>query len=104
MKRREFKCKGEKEKYTYLNAEFQRISRRGKKDFLSDHCKEIGKNNRMGKTRDLCPFPSLVFCFFFFPAETTIIIYPTSHRGSLHSFSFLFFVVVVVVVYVTLTV
>ena len=51
-KRREAKGKGEKEKYTYLNAEFQRISRRDKKAFLSDQCKEIEENNRMGKTRD----------------------------------------------------
>ena len=53
MKRREAKGKGEKERYTYLNAEFQRIARRDKKAFLSDQCKEIGENNRMGKTRDL---------------------------------------------------
>jgi len=52
-KRREAKGKGEKEKYTYLNAEFQRISRRDKKAFLSDQRKEIEENNRMGKTRDL---------------------------------------------------
>jgi len=50
---REVKCKGEKERYTYLNAEFQRIARRDKKTFLSEQCKEIGENNRMGKTRDL---------------------------------------------------
>ena len=53
MKRREAKGKGEKEKYTHLNAEFQRIARRDKKAFLSDQCKEIEENNRMGKTRDL---------------------------------------------------
>ena len=53
MKRREVKRKGEKEKYTHLNAEFQRIARRDKKTFLSDQCKEIEENNRMGKTRDL---------------------------------------------------
>ena len=47
------KSKGEKERYTHLNAEFQRIARRDKKDFLSDQCKEIVENNRMGKTRDL---------------------------------------------------
>ena len=47
------KGKGEKERYTHLNAEFQRIARRDKKDFLSEHCKEIEENNRMGKTRDL---------------------------------------------------
>ena len=53
VKRREAKSKGEKERYTNLNAEFQRISRRDKKAFLSDECKEIEENNRMGKTRDL---------------------------------------------------
>ena len=53
MKRREVKSKGEKERYTNLNAEFQRIARRDKKAFLSDQCKEIEENNRMGKTRDL---------------------------------------------------
>ena len=53
MKRREATSKGEKEKYTHLNAEFQRIARRDKKAFLSDHCKEIEENNRIGKTRDL---------------------------------------------------
>ena len=52
MKRREAKSKGEKEKYTHLNAEIQRIARRDKV-FLSDQCKEIEENNRMGKTRDL---------------------------------------------------
>ena len=51
-KRREVKGKGEKERYTHLNAEFQRIARRDKKAFLSDQCKEIEENNRMGKTRD----------------------------------------------------
>ena len=53
MKRREVKSKGEKESDTYLNAEFQRIARREKKAFLSDQCKEIEENNRMGRTRDL---------------------------------------------------
>ena len=53
MKRREVKSKGEKERYKYLNAEFQRIARRDKKAFLRDQCKEIEENNRMGKTRDL---------------------------------------------------
>ena len=53
MKRREVKSKGEKEKYTHLNAEFQRIARRDKKAFLSDQCKEIEEKNRIGKTRDL---------------------------------------------------
>ena len=52
-KRREAKGKGEKERYTHLNVEFQRIVRRDKKAFLSDQCKEIEENNRMGKTRDL---------------------------------------------------
>ena len=53
LKRREAKGKGEKERNTHLNAEFQRIARRDKKAFLSDWCKEIEENNRMGKTRDL---------------------------------------------------
>ena len=52
VKRRESKSKGEKEGYTHLNAEFQRIERRDKKAFLSDQCKEIEENNRMGKTRE----------------------------------------------------
>ena len=51
--KKEAKSKGEKERYTHLNAEFQRIARRDKKAFLSDQCKEIEENNRMGKTRDL---------------------------------------------------
>ena len=53
MKRREVKGKGEKERYTHLNAEFQRIARRDTKAFLRDQCKEIEENNRMGKTRNL---------------------------------------------------
>ena len=53
VKRREVKNKGEKERYTHLNAEFQRIGRRDKKAFLCDQCKEIEENNRMGNTRDL---------------------------------------------------
>ena len=53
VKRREAKSKEEKERYSHLNAEFQRIARRDKKDFLSNQCKEIEENNRMGKTRDL---------------------------------------------------
>ena len=53
VKRREAESKGQKERYTHLNAEFQRSARRDKKAFLSDHCKEIEENNRMGKTRDL---------------------------------------------------
>ena len=53
VKRREVKGKGEKERYTHLNAEFQRIARRDEKAFLSDQCKEVEENNRMGKTRDL---------------------------------------------------
>ena len=52
-KRREEKGKGEKERYTHLNAEFQRVARRDKKAFLGGQCKEIEENNRMGKTRDL---------------------------------------------------
>ena len=52
-KRRDAKGKGEKERYTHLNSEFQKIARRDKKAFLSDQCKEIEENNRMGKTRDL---------------------------------------------------
>ena len=53
VKKREAKSKGEKERYCRLNAEFQRIARRDKKAFLSDQCKEIEENNKMGKTRDL---------------------------------------------------
>ena len=53
VKRREAKSKGEKERYTHLNVEFQRIARRDKKAFLSDQCKDIEENYRMGKTRDL---------------------------------------------------
>ena len=53
VKRTEVKNKGEKERYTHLNAEFQRIARRDKKAFLSNQCKEIDENNRMGKTRDI---------------------------------------------------
>ena len=53
MKRREVKGNGEKERYTQMNAEFQRIARRDKKAFLSNQCKEMEENNRMGKTRDL---------------------------------------------------
>ena len=53
VKRRKVKSKGTKERYTNLNAEFQRIARRDKKDFLRDQCKEIVENNRMGKTRDV---------------------------------------------------
>ena len=53
MKRQEMKSKGKKKRYSHFNAEFQRIARREKKAFLSDQCKEIEENNRMGKTRDL---------------------------------------------------
>ena len=53
VKRREAKSKGEKERYKHLNAEFQRIARRYNKAFLSDQCKEIEENNKMGKTRDI---------------------------------------------------
>ena len=53
VKKREVKSKGEKERYTHLNAEFERIARRHEKAFLSDQCKEIEENNRLGKTSDL---------------------------------------------------
>ena len=53
VKRRKVKSKGEKERYTHLNAEFQRIAKKDKKAFLSDQCKEIEKNNRIGKTKDI---------------------------------------------------
>ena len=53
VKRRDMKAKGEKERYTHLNAQFQRVAKRDKKAFLRDQCKEIEENNRMGKTRDL---------------------------------------------------
>ena len=53
MKKREVKSKGERERYTHLNAEFQRIARRDKKAFLNNQCKDIEENNRMGKTRDI---------------------------------------------------
>ena len=53
VKRREAKSKGEKESYKHLNAEFQRLAKRHKKAFLSDQCKEVEENNRLGKTRDL---------------------------------------------------
>ena len=53
VKRREVKSKGEKERYNHLNAEFQRIARRDKKAFLSDHCKEIEENNRLGRTIEI---------------------------------------------------
>ena len=57
MKRREVKSRAEKERYKHLNAEFQRRARREKKTFLSDQCKEIEENNRMGKTRNLFEIP-----------------------------------------------
>ena len=67
VKRREAKSKGEKEIYSHLNAEFQRIARIDKKAFLSDQCKEIEKNNRMGKTRDLVKvIPDSKYFFFSF--------------------------------------
>ena len=66
VKRREAKSKGEKEKYTHLNAEFQRIARRDKKAFLSDQCKEIEENNRMGKTSTHACTESIVTVFFTF--------------------------------------
>ena len=58
LKRREVKSKGEKERYKHLNAEFQRIARRDKKAFLSDQCKEIEENNRMGNTKTPNQYPS----------------------------------------------
>ena len=62
VKRREVKSKGEKERYTHLNAEFQRLAKRDKKAFLSNQFKEIEENNRMGKTRDsYCYIPSKIF-------------------------------------------
>ena len=63
-KKREAKGKGEKERYKHLNAEFQRIAQRDKKAFLRDQCKEIEKNNRMGKTNSyfLCILPWVLFC------------------------------------------
>ena len=71
VKRREVKSKGEKERYTHLNAEFQRIAKRDKKAFLSDQCKKIEENNRMGKTRDLSFFFNLFiyFIIIFFCSE-----------------------------------
>ena len=71
MNRREGKSKGEKERYTYLNAEFQRIARKDKKAFLSDQCKEIEENNRMGKARDL--FKKIRDTKGIFPAKMGII-------------------------------
>ena len=66
-KRREVKGKGEKERYNHLNAEFQRIARRSKKAFLSDQCREIEGNKRMGKTRDL--FKKIRYTKGTFPAK-----------------------------------
>ena len=65
VKRREAKSNGEKERYKHLNAEFQRIARRDKKAFLSDQCKEVEENNRMGKTRDLfkCSILTVAYSF-----------------------------------------
>ena len=71
MKRSEVKSKREKERYTHLNAEFQRIARRVKKAFLSDQCKEIEENNRMGKTRDL--FKKIRDTKGTFPAKMSLI-------------------------------
>ena len=59
VKSREAKSRGEKERYKHLNADFQRIARRDKKDFLSDQCKEIEENHRMGRTRDLFNKPQV---------------------------------------------
>ena len=60
LKRREAKSEGEKERYTHLNAEFQRIARRDKKAFFNDQCKEIEENNRLGKTRDPRAYPGKI--------------------------------------------
>ena len=60
VERREAKRKGEKERYTHLNAEFQRIARRDKKAFFNDQCKEIEENNRLGKTRDPRAYPGKI--------------------------------------------
>ena len=68
VKRREAESKGERERYTHLNAEFQRIARRDKRAFISDQCKEIEKNNRMGKTRDL-NLPVTWLLTFAFPSS-----------------------------------
>ena len=70
MKRREAKGKGERERYTHVNAEFQRIARRDKKAFFSDQCKEIEENNRMGKTRDLFKFIIIIYLSIFDYAES----------------------------------
>ena len=67
------KSKGEKERYTYLNAEFQRLAKRNKKDFLSHQCKEIEENNRMGKTRDLFKKNRDTKIFAFFHAKVSTI-------------------------------
>ena len=83
VKRREVKCKGEQERYKYLNAEFQRIARRDKKAFLSDQCKEIEENHRMGKTRDL-------FLLFFGILHSDAYIFPFLLGFSLLFFSQLF--------------
>ena len=69
VKRREAKRR-EKERYSHLNAEFQRIARRDKKAFLSDQCKEIEENNRMGKTRDLFKFIIIIYLSIFDYAES----------------------------------
>ena len=65
VKRREVKSKGEKERYSHLNAEFQRIARRDKKDFLRDQCKELEENNRMGNQEISSLSHSVVFLYFF---------------------------------------
>ena len=71
MKRREEKSKGKKERYTHLNAEFQRIARKDKKAFLNNQCKEIEENNRMGNTRD--PFKNIIDTKGIFHAKIGII-------------------------------
>jgi len=78
VKRKEVKSKGAKERYKHLNAEFQRIARRDNKAFLSDQCKEIEENNRMGQTRDLfkkSPFSIIQIRSFFSPFNF-ILLYP----------------------------
>ena len=70
LKRRDAKGEGERERYTHVNAEFQRRARRDKKAFLSDQCKEIEGNNRMGKTRDLFKFIIIIYLSIFGYAES----------------------------------
>ena len=80
MKRRDVKGKGEKERYIPLKAEFQRIARRDKKAFLSDQCKEIEENNRMGKTRDLFKKIRTFQCSKHFNVSTFLMFKGTFHE------------------------